>query len=189
MTIAIVDRTNATVWPRLPACARRSAEMGGIIDRLCERKPVIRVKLMIGCCWPMSPIQWQHHSILVRRSTLMPPLRSEIYAWIDGRSWKRCPPRKQPTHPGRVCNPPCLWYGTSGRLPVSKISGDRDADRLHLSPAAVPQRSRDQLIRECRDHTPPGVAVYRESVGGRLLPVAAPCADFCATTDQRGQKS
>ena len=44
VTIAIVDRTNATVWPRLPACPRRSAEMGGIIDRLCEREPVIRVK-------------------------------------------------------------------------------------------------------------------------------------------------
>ena len=76
----------------------------------------------MGYCRPMSPIQWQHRSILVRRSTLMPPLRSEIYAWIDGRSWKRCPPRKkQPTHPGRVCNPPCLNMPQAGGYPLTRF--------------------------------------------------------------------
>ena len=137
VTIAIFDRTEAMASP--PACPRRSAEMGGIIDRLCEREPVTSASRRL-LSRPPCQFLWQHRSILVRQSTSMPPLRSEIYAWIDGRLWKRCPPRKQPTLPGRVYNPPCLWYGTNWRLPVSKISATGRLTNHRTLGAIVPAR-------------------------------------------------
>jgi hypothetical protein len=41
VTIAIVDRTKATICQPV---LWRSAEIGGITDRLCESEPVMRVK-------------------------------------------------------------------------------------------------------------------------------------------------
>jgi len=90
--------------------------------RFAETEPVTRARWTIGCYSPPSQFQWQLHERFVRLSTLVLPLQSEIYAWIDGRSWTQGPPRRWPTHPERACNPPCPQYGTNWALPVRKYS-------------------------------------------------------------------
>ena len=50
-----------------------------------ERDRVTRARQTIGCHQPPLQFLWQHHGTLVRKSTLMPPLRSGICAQSDGR--------------------------------------------------------------------------------------------------------
>jgi hypothetical protein len=107
-----------------------------------ETEPVTRARETIGCHSPPSQFRRQHHELLVRLSTLMLPLQLGIYAWIDGHSWTRGPPRKRPSHPGRACNLPYPQYGTNGTLPVRKYSATVAFGRPDLRPHRPPNVAR-----------------------------------------------